>query len=134
MSATRPLPRLNSINRPFWTGGEQGELRIYHCNDCDGYIHPPQPVCRHCLSENVEPKAVAGTGVVDTFTVNYQKWHPGMEVPCVMARVALDGVPGVYLTTNIIGCDPESVEIGDQVRVKFEQQEDVFLPLFEKVV
>lgn len=133
MAASRPLPRLDSTNTQFWTGGAAGELRITRCQDCQTFIHPPRPVCHHCLSENVVPQAVAGTGVVDTFTINYQKWHPAAEVPFVIARVALDGVPGVYLTTNIIGCPVDSVDIGDRVRVKFEQHDDVYLPLFEKV-
>lgn len=128
----RALPRLDAFNRDFWTGGEKGELRIMCCNDCDSFIHPPRPICRHCLSENVAPKTVAGTGVVDTFTINHQKWHPKMEVPFVIARVALDNAPGVYLTTNIIGCDVSDVNIGDRVKVRFEQQDDVYFPLFEK--
>lgn len=132
-SSTRPQPRLDSDNRAFWTGGENGELFIHHCADCGGYVHPPRPVCRHCLSDKVAPKAVSGTGVVDTYTINYQKWYPGMEVPFVIARVALDDAPGVYLTTNIIGCPVESVDIGDKVRVRFEHHGDVWLPLFEKV-
>jgi uncharacterized OB-fold protein len=133
MPSARALPRLDPITRPFWTGGAEGELRICHCRDCGMWIHPPQPVCRKCLSENVAPEAVAGTGVVDTFTVNHQPWAPGMEVPFVIARVVPDGAPGVYLTTNIVGCDPDEVDIGDKVRVVFEQHEDVWLPLFEKV-
>jgi len=56
-----------------------------------------------------------------------------MEVPFVVARVALDGVPGVFLTTNIVGCPVEEVDVGDRVRVTFEQQDDVYLPLFEKI-
>ena len=130
---SRALPRLDSINRDFWTGGAEGELRIHHCNDCNQFFHPPRPVCRHCLSENVAAKAVAGTGVVDTFTLNYQKWHPNMEVPFVIARVELDGAPGVYLTTNVIGCKPEQVDIGDKVAVTFEQNDDVYVPLFTKI-
>lgn len=130
----RALPKLDSFNRDFWAGGAQGELRIMHCNDCDGYIHPPRPVCRHCLSDNVSAKAVAGTGVVDTYTINYQKWHPAMEVPFVVARIALDGAPGVILTSNIVGCDVNAVAFGDKVKVTFEQQDDVFIPLFEKAV
>ena len=133
MAATRPLPRLDDSNRDFWTGGAEGELRIMHCGDCDAWIHPPRPVCRSCLSENVAPEAVSGKGVVDTFTVNHQKWHPAMEVPFVIARVALDDAPGVIITTNIIGCPVEEVDIGDRVKVVFEQQDDVYLPLFEKV-
>ncbi len=133
MAAPRPLPRLDATNRAFWTGGAEQELRLMHCRDCDAFIHPPRPVCRNCLSENVAPRTVAGTGVVDTFTVNYQKWHPAMEVPFVIARVAVDGAPGVYLTTNIVGCPVEAVDIGDRVRVVFERQDDVYLPLFEKI-
>jgi uncharacterized OB-fold protein len=132
MGAPRTLPRLDADNRPFWTGGAHGELRLMRCQDCKTFIHPPRPVCRNCLSENVAAEAVAGTGVVDTFTVNYQKWHPGLEVPYVIARVAVDGAPGVFLTTNIVGCPVEQVDVGDRVRVRFERQEDVYLPLFEK--
>lgn len=133
MSAPRPLPRLDDSNRAFWTGGATRELRLTRCGDCEAFIHPPRPVCRHCLSENVAPVTVAGTGVVDTFTVNYQKWHPAMEVPFVIARVAIDGAPGVLLTTNIVGCPVEAVDVGDRVRVTFLQQDDVYLPLFEKI-
>jgi uncharacterized OB-fold protein len=133
MTATRALPKLDADNRAFWTSGADGQLRLHQCQDCKTFIHPPRPVCRKCLSENVLPTAVAGTGVVDTFTVNYQKWSPTMEVPFVIARVAVDGAPGVYLTTNIVGCAVDAVDVGDRVRVKFEQQDDVWLPLFEKV-
>jgi uncharacterized OB-fold protein len=129
----RALPRLDADNRAFWTGGRDNELRLMRCRDCASFIHPPRPVCRNCLSENVSPEAVAGTGVIDTFTVNYQKWHPAMDVPFVIARVAIDGAPGVILTTNIVGCEVDAVDIGDRVRVTFEQQDDVYLPLFEKI-
>ena len=133
MASPRALPRLDTDNRAFWTGGAEGELRICHCLDCDGWIHPPQPVCRFCLSENVRADVVPGTGAVDTFTVNHQAWGPGMETPFVIARVTLDGAPGVILTTNIINCPVDEVEFGDRVRVVFEQHDDVWIPLFEKV-
>lgn len=133
MASPRPLPRLDSDNRAFWTGGAEGELRISHCRDCGAWQHPPGPVCRCCLSENIAPEAVPGTGVVDTFTVNHQPWAPGMETPFVIARIALDGAPGVILTSNVVGSPVEAVDIGDRVRVIFEQHEDVWIPLFEKV-
>ena len=113
--------------------GEVGELRIMRCNACGTFLHPPRPVCHQCLSEDITPQAVAGTGVIDTFTVNYQKWTPQTEVPFVIARVALDGAPGVFLTTNIIGASSDDVDIGDRVKVVFEQHDDVYLPLFEKI-
>jgi len=129
----RLLPRLDPINREFWTAGARGELRILQCLDCEGFVHPPRPVCRHCLSERLATKVVSGQGVIDTYTINHQPWHPAMAVPFVVARVALNDAPEVYLTTNIVGCAVEEVEIGDRVRVIFEQREDVYLPLFEKM-
>jgi uncharacterized OB-fold protein len=129
----RPQPRLDTDNRFFWTSGADGKLRFLQCQDCQLFIHPPAPVCRHCLSENVEPTVVSGTAVVDSYTINHQAWYPGLEVPFVIARVAIDGAPGVYLTTNIINCPVDEVDIGDKVRVTFQQEGEVYLPLFEKV-
>ena len=133
MNPPRPRPKLDVDNRAFWTGGEQGELRLMHCPDCGEFTHPPRQMCRHCLSEAVAPKAVAGTGRIDTFTINSQPWMPGLEVPFVIARVVLDDVPGVVLTTNIVNCPPEAVQFDDKVRVLFEEQDGIWFPLFEKV-
>jgi len=133
MAWQRPRPRLDRDNRAFWTGGAQGHLYIARCGDCARFIHPPREICRHCHSENVAPFAVAGTGVVDTYTINYQPWAKDMEVPFVIARVALDDAPGVYLTTNIVGCAVDSVDFGDHVQVTFENQDDIWYPLFEKI-
>ena len=132
MNPPRPRPKLDQANRSFWTGGAEGKLNITHCKDCGEYTHPPQILCRHCQSENIEAKAVAGTGEIDTFTINCQPWAPGLEVPYVIARVRLDGVPGVYLTTNIVNCPVEDVKFDDKVRVTFEEQDGIFYPLFEK--
>ncbi len=132
MTLKRPVPRLTEDNRFFWTSGADGRLRFMRCNDCGTSIHPPCPVCRNCLSENVAPHAVPGTGEIYSVTINYQKWNPELEVPYVIARVAIDGAPGVLLTTNIVGAPVESVQIGDRVRVTFEQQGEIYFPLFEK--
>jgi uncharacterized OB-fold protein len=71
--------------------------------------------------------------VVDTFTINYQPWAPGLEVPLVIARVRLDGAPGVFLTTNIVNCKVDEVRFEDRVRVIFEEQNGIYYPLFERV-
>ena len=133
MTVPRPLPRLDIDTRFFWTGGADGVLRFLKCGACEAFIHPPRPLCPHCLSEDVAPAAAPGTGVVHSYTVNHQKWHPALDVPYVIARVEIDGAPGVMLTTNIVGCAPEEVAIDDRVRVTFLQQDDVWLPLFEKM-
>ena len=128
----RPRPKLDAINRPFWTGGAAGQLYITQCNDCAEWTHPPRQFCRHCQSENVGPQAVPGTGAIDTLTVNHQAWMPGLEVPFVIARVRLDGAAGVILTTNIVGSPVDSVDFEDRVRVTFEEQDGIWFPLFER--
>ena len=134
MSAPRILPRLDSDNRFFWTSGADGQLRFLRCQECATFIHPAAPgVSPLPVRESRAAKPLRAPGTIDTYTVNYQQWQPGLEVPYVIARVAIDGAPGVFLTTNIVGCAVEAVEIGDRVRVKFEQQGDVYLPLFEKI-
>ena len=128
----RPRPKLDAINRPFWTGGAAGQLYITQCNDCAEWTHPPREFCRHCQSESVGPQAVPGTGAIDTLTVNHQAWMPGLEVPFVIARVRLDGAAGVILTTNIVGSPVDSVDFEDRVRVTFEEQDGIWFPLFER--
>jgi uncharacterized protein len=133
MTTPRPRPKLDADNRAFWTGGAEGRLNIMKCRDCGQFTHPPRQICRHCQSEHMAPEAVAGTGTIDSYTINHQAWMPGLPVPYVIARVRLDGVPGVYLTTNIVGCPVDAVNFDDRVRVTFEEQDGIFYPLFEKV-
>jgi uncharacterized OB-fold protein len=129
----RPRPRLDNENRPFWTGGAEGKLNVMKCGDCHQFTHPPRQICRHCQSENMAAEAVAGTGEIDTFTINYQAWMPGLEVPFIIGRVRLDGVPGVVLTTNIVNCKVDEVRFDDKVRVTFDEQDGIWFPVFEKV-
>ena len=127
----RPLPELTPENTAFWTGGAQGELIIAFCGDCDHAIHPPQLVCPKCWSEAVEFKTVPGTGTVYTYTVNYQQWMPDMPVPFALAVVDLDGAPGVRVTAEVVNTDPETVRIGQPVRVTFANVDDVWFPQWE---
>jgi acetyl-CoA acetyltransferase len=66
-------------------------------------------------------------------TTNHHQWHPDIEPPYVIAIVGIDEDQRVRLTTQIIGCAPSDVVIGSRVRVVFEQHEDVWLPLFERL-
>jgi len=127
----RLLPELTPANQWFWTGGADGRLRIQGCSDCATLVHPPAPICPRCRSRKWEPTVVSGRGVVAGYTVNAHPWLPGFDPPYVVAVVALEEDSQVRLTTNIVACEPEDVHIGQEVRVRFEQDQDVWLPLFE---
>jgi acetyl-CoA acetyltransferase len=73
---------------------------------------------------------MSGLATVIGYTVNHQQWLPDVPPPYVIANVALDEDPSVHLTTNIIGCAPEDVHIGQRVRVTHQRFEDVWLPFF----
>ncbi len=127
----RPLPELTPANDWFWTSGADGTLRIQGCSDCGRLVHPPVPICPYCRSRSSKPTAVSGRGTVVGFTVNAHRWLPDLDPPYVIANVALAEDAQVHLTTNVVGCEPGDVQIGQEVRVQFLQQEDVWLPLFE---
>ncbi len=42
----------------------------------------------------------------------------------MIAVISVDGAPGCSVTGNVVGCAPEAVEIGQQVRAVFEQAKD----------
>ena len=128
---TRILPAVTPENAHFWQGGQEGELRFLRCTACSSYVHPPAPVCGACLGRELEVSAVSGRARVLTYTVNHQPWLPGFAPPYVVAIVELEEQDGLRLTTNLVNCAPEEVRIGMPVRVCFEIQDDVALPLFE---
>lgn len=126
----RPLPQLTPANEWFWTSGADGRLRVQGCRDCSALVHPPVPICPACRSREWEPREVSGRATVVGFTVNEHPWLPGFDPPYVIANVALEEDPTARLTTNVVGCEPSDVHIGMRVTVRFEQHEDVWLPLF----
>jgi acetyl-CoA acetyltransferase/uncharacterized OB-fold protein len=126
----RPLPELTPANHWFWTSGADGQLRVQQCSSCGKLVHPPVPICPVCRSREAAPTIISGQATVVGVTVNSQGWLPGFDPPYVIAVVALEEDAGVRLTTNLVDCGPEDARIGQRVEVRFEQQEDVWIPLF----
>jgi uncharacterized protein len=129
-SAPRILPAITDLNRAFWTGGANGELLIQRCASCGRWVHPPTDRCPACAGE-LHPEPVSGNGTVFTFTVNVQPFHPDVPPPYVIAIVELDEQDDLRLPTNIVHCDADALYVGMPVRVLFEPNGDVFVPVFE---
>jgi len=127
-TAPRILPELDDRNRPFWTGGRNGELLILRDRETGRWMHPPERVAPGAA---FEPEPVSGKGTVFTFTVNHHPYNPSVPVPYVIALVELDEQEGLRLPANIVNCDVDDVFIGMRVRVRFEEHGDVFVPVFE---
>jgi uncharacterized protein len=128
----RPAPADDPLHRFFWASGADGVLRMLHCSSCGYWLHPPSPRCPRCSSVDVAPAALSGRGTVYSFTVNVQQWVPD-QAPYVYAIVELTEQEGLRLSTNIVGCAPADVAIGQAVTVAFIHRNDAYYPVFEPV-
>lgn len=126
----RKLPALEPLSAFFWTSGEDGTLRIQRCTHCLRYQHPPAAICPVCRTDTMAPAEVSGRGRIKTFTVNAQVWLEGMTKPFVFAAIELEEQAELYVFSNILAA-PDQVRSGLPVTVRFERQDDVWLPLFE---
>ena len=132
METRLPLPALEPESERFWRACRAGRLEITRCRACGWYIHPPRPVCPRCQAREVSWEAVSGRATLVSYTVNHQRWMPGLEVPYTIGLVELVEQADLRLTTNLVGCAPDAVEIGMPVRVTFrEVSDEIALPLFE---
>jgi uncharacterized OB-fold protein len=127
----RILPELDDCNRPFWTGGATGQLLIQRCGDCRRWVHPPTSRCPSCGGP-LAPEPVSGTGTILTYTENHQPYRPDVPPPYVIAIVVLDEPGDIRLPTNIVRTRTgTALACGQRVRVLFERNGEVYVPLFE---
>lgn len=125
----RILPTLDDLNRPFWTGGHDGQLLIEHCDECNRWQHPPVGRCETCGGPS-GAKPVSGRGGVFTYTVNHHQYHPEVPPPYVIAIVELDEQRDLRVVANILEADDTDLAIGMRVRVEFENHDEHSVPVF----
>jgi acetyl-CoA acetyltransferase/uncharacterized OB-fold protein len=126
----RVLPLVDEQSRAFWEAGRDGVLRFPECKGCGALLHPPGPVCRYCRSEDLGLRDVPPTGVVVGVTINHQQWDARYAPPFAIATVAVDADPRVRLIANLVDLEPDDARVGMRVRARFEQHEDVWIPVF----
>ncbi len=130
---TRPLPSLKEPDTaPFWRATHEHELRYQRCDDCGALIFYPRAHCTACLGRSLSWHRAAGEGVIYSFSVVRQSYHPFFRtrVPYAVGYVDLD--EGPRLLTNLVGIDHPTTDlhIGQRVRVQWEDHEELALPLF----
>ena len=54
----------------------------------------------------------------------------GFELPYAFGFVEIHEDPEIRLGTNIVGCDLDTIHIGMEVEVLFEENGEYFVPLF----
>lgn len=116
----KPLPHPTVPSRPFWDAAKRHELQIQCCGSCGAHIFYPREVCAECLSSELRWIQASGKGTLYSYTVALAPTHPAFadDVPYIVAIVELE--EGPRITTNIVGCEPEAVEIGMPVEATYD--------------
>jgi uncharacterized OB-fold protein len=123
-----PIPRPDALTKSFWEACGEGRLEVSACGACNHLFLPPGPCCPSCWSADLSTRIVSGRGHVYSFVIYRRTYHPGMPAPYVVGLIELD--EGPRLISNVVGCDPDEVEIGMMVELRFEPAGDFLLPRF----
>ena len=122
-----PAPPVNVEYEEFWSKANNGKLLLPRCMDTNQFFWYPRKISPFTLSANVEWVEAAGKGVIYTFSV-MRRANPQY----VIAYVRL--VEGVTMMTNIVECDPDSLEIGQPVELLMQEAENgQKIPVFRPV-
>ena len=128
-SAGIPLPQPTLLSKPHWDGCREGVLRVQRCDDCDNFVFIPKPVCGGCMGSNLRWVESSGRGTLYSYTVVHRPQQPAFEVPYTVAIVELE--EGWHMLSNLVGIEPDEVEIGMALEVSFERKsEEITLPCF----
>jgi hypothetical protein len=123
-------PVLGPLDLEYWSWVERGELRLQHCACCAAWQFPPAPVCRACLSRELEWEQVRGTGVVWSWIRMHRGYIPAYadRVPYNVVLVRLD--EGPMMISSVIG-DALDIHCAAPVRLEFGiSPEGWALPMF----
>ena len=129
----RPLPEPDQLTRFYWEHARRHELAILRCRDCGTFVHPPRPLCRGCLSDDLAPHVMRGRGRIHSYTLTHYVFHPAFEdaVPYPVALIELEEDPGVRIISNLVEIELANIRSGLAVEVVFEDvSRDISLPMF----
>jgi len=126
----KPLPEADDASQPFWDGAMHGRLTLMKCSDCGQVRLPSRQHCDNCLSDRFTWETASGRGVVRSFGVMHQKYHPGWAAVSPYNITIVELEEGPRMPTNIVGIPNDQIRVGLPVIVEFEQHEDVALPKF----
>lgn len=116
-------------NKWWWEACDDGRVLIQRCSECQTLRHPPRPMCGECQSMGWDSIESTLIGEVLSYTQIHHPRIPGYQYPLVCAVIKLE--EGTNLISNIVGCDPEQISIGMNVKGRVERiDEKTVLPQF----
>jgi hypothetical protein len=127
--AQTPPPVMGFYDGPMWASIRERSMRLQYCLDCGQTQYPPGPVCPHCLSSNLEWRAVSGRGKIISWVVYHRTYLDAYPEPYNVIAVKL--AEGPIIASNLEGPAPDKNWIGEPVRMVYSTMPDGFvLPRF----
>ena len=131
MTYDKPLPAVTDLNRPFWEGLGQGELRLQRCRGCGHHRYPIASVCPRCLNAESEWVRLSGRGKVFSYVIFHQVYHEAFraDAPYNVALIQLD--EGPFMFSNVVEVPNAAIRCDMPVTVVFDPVTDtITLPRF----
>jgi uncharacterized OB-fold protein len=95
-------------------------LEAAKCQSCGRLSFPPRKVCSSCGAREFDSEKLSDHGKILTFTtIRVAPKDFETQVPYSVAIVESDN--GVRLTTQVVDCKPEDLEIGKRVKFVFRK-------------
>jgi len=126
----KPLPRIDTLTKPFWDAARENRLVVQHCTACGDTHFPPSPVCPNCLSLDQVWQDASGRGTLQSWIDFHRAYWSGFRdnLPYRVCLVQLD--EGPLLVSNLVG-NSDNARLGAVVEVVFDAVTDtVTLPRF----
>lgn len=136
-----PLPDLeNGPIAPLWQAAQKKEFRLPRCTACGALDWYPTGECGQCKSSDIEWSSLSGRATLFSWAVVNRALHKPLApiAPYISAIVVVDEDKQTRFVTRLIDCDPEDLQPGMPVEVRFVDlgypalDTGVVAPLFTK--
>jgi len=136
----KPVPVPDEASAPFFNGALHGELMLLRCRACATFMSPIAYIgvplrarCVACFSGELEWARSSGKATLYSFVIMHQLYDEAFaaEIPYNVAVVETE--EGVRLTSQVVDCPNDRLEIGMPLEVTFERMSDeVAVPKFRR--
>jgi len=112
----------------FFNELKNGKIMGVKCSKCGRVLIPPRSFCERCFTPIEEWVEVKDTGVIETFTICYEKFTGLPDPPYTVAVIKLDGADTgmMHFIGGVDLSDPkkaiEKIKVGARVKAKWRAE------------
>ena len=134
----KPVPVPDETSAPFFAGARAGRLMLLRCRACATFCSPIAYIgvplrarCVNCFSGELEWSASSGRATLYSYVIMHQVYDEAFAAEIPYNIVLVETEEGVRLTSQVVDCPNDQLEIGMPLEVTFERMSDaVAVPKF----